>query len=109
MKRWIAAVLALMMGLSLAACGGKAQTSAKDADAQTEQVTDGAAAVWDGITLRDDLPARMYSRGIVLESEAPIPPCTAVFMARVTYDSPAVLTRWAEDLCADARWLLSTT
>lgn len=36
-------------------------------------VTDGAAAVWDGITLRDDLPARMYSRGIVLESEVPTP------------------------------------
>ena len=38
-----------------------------------ELVTDGAAAVWDGITLRDDLPARMYSRGIVLESEVPSP------------------------------------
>ena len=34
-------------------------------------ITDSAAAVWDGIALRDDGPVRMYSREIVLESEVP--------------------------------------
>ena len=41
----------------------------------------------------------------ILETERPIPPCTVVFTARVVYRSPRVMTRWAEDLCADARWL----
>ena len=34
-------------------------------------ITDSAAAVFDGITLRDDFPVRMYSRRIVLESDVP--------------------------------------
>ena len=42
---------------------------------------------------------------IILEAEEAIPPCTVVFTARVVYRSPQVMTRWAEDLCADARWL----
>ena len=42
---------------------------------------------------------------IILKAEEPIPPCTIVFTARVVYRSPRVMTRWAEDLCADARWL----
>ncbi len=42
---------------------------------------------------------------IVLELTPPVPPCTVLFTARVTYRSPEVLCRLAEDLCADARWL----
>ena len=34
-------------------------------------ITDSAAAVFDGIALRDDFPVRMYSRRIVLESDVP--------------------------------------
>ena len=55
MKRWIALALVLMMTLSLAACGGQgaAQTPANDADAQTEQVPDDAAAPDDSATPDD--------------------------------------------------------
>ena len=42
---------------------------------------------------------------IIWESQEPIPPCTVVFTARVSFQAPERLAIWAEDLCADARWL----
>ena len=42
---------------------------------------------------------------IVLELNPPVSPCTVLFTARVTYRSPEVLCRRAEELCADERWL----
>ena len=41
---------------------------------------------------------------LVFESKEPIPPCTAVVTARVTYHSPAFLRRLTEELSADACW-----
>lgn len=58
-----------------------------------------------GITDENSLLFLAEDPRIVFDIEETDPPVTIVFTARVTYRSSAAVTQWAEEQCADARWL----
>lgn len=71
----------------------------------TEELTKNEIRETNGLIDGDMILFLAEDPRIVLETRKPVQPEEVEVTARVIYESPEVLTQWAEELCADARWL----